>query len=689
MKSRFLSISIAIIYAACFVAFYYKYVPRTHIFFLILSSLTLFFIVSTVISLRFGTLGIVFLIPIVSSLPYFFNIRGINPLIIVFLGYLFGIFVHQIIHPTPLKFSGPIFLPIYAASIIVIVSSLITLWRYSNFFPVSDTSIYELTVNVINIKAGEAIRRVILDSLNYLAGFIWFGIIISVLSTKKLVQKAVSLLAFSSSIALLFGLYQLAKDPNLGNLEFFVEFNRINGLFSDPNAFGVYLALSLSLFMGALLTIKKKQKYLLFIPILLGIFLLPHIGSRSGLLGVVFSVVFFLSALVKILINSKFSNPQSRRKMLAYLVLIIFVVTVISFLSFSIKGSVLYKRLEWDRYLFSVEDIQAQILKGRQYLWKAAFHMIKEFPLNGIGVGSFMIELPNYYQKYNIFPVKSPSYYQTAPAHDVLIDTAGNYYLHVGAELGMIGLFLFCSIFYLLLRRIFLNNFRRKIVFDGSYFIAGLSAGIFSIIVIFFLGIHTINFEIQLAFWLMIGLFFTLDPSENKKASFTLRKKIAFGSIIMVFAVSHLWNSTHSLSLQSRSLDLGLIQSFGLYQIEKMNGKEFRWSGKNAGLPVVVKKPILIIPILASHPDIQEKPIHVEVYYTKDLFKSLKLIRKIILNENRWQEIELDLSDEIGSEGIIVFKVSRTWQPLKILGTPDPRNLGIAMGKLAYRSSDN
>jgi len=33
----------------------------------------------------------------------------------------------------------------------------------------------------------------------------------------------------------------------------------------------------------------------------------------------------------------------------------------------------------------------------------------------------------------------------------------------------------------------------------------------------------------------------------------------------------------------------------------------------------------------------------------------------------------------------LLIKVSRTWRPLKVLGTPDPRNLGVAVGKITFR----
>jgi len=43
--------------------------------------------------------------------------------------------------------------------------------------------------------------------------------------------------------------------------------------------------------------------------------------------------------------------------------------------------------------------------------------------------------------------------------------------------------------------------------------------------------------------------------------------------------------------------------------------------------------------------------------------------------------------EEVNQEVILLFKVSRTWNPLKVLGTPDPRNLGVAVGKIRFKEN--
>jgi hypothetical protein len=38
---------------------------------------------------------------------------------------------------------------------------------------------------------------------------------------------------------------------------------------------------------------------------------------------------------------------------------------------------------------------------------------------------------------------------------------------------------------------------------------------------------------------------------------------------------------------------------------------------------------------------------------------------------------------------MLLFKVNRTWQPLRVLGTPDPRNLGVAVGEIKFEGPSN
>ncbi len=105
----------------------------------------------------------------------------------------------------------------------------------------------------------------------------------------------------------------------------------------------------------------------------------------------------------------------------------------------------------------------------------------------------------------------------------------------------------------------------------------------------------------------------------------------------------------------------------------------------NGGLTIMIEKPVVEIPLLASHPDIRKKPVTVKIFLVKDFFKKEKLLDEIILKDSNWKTYEFSISEEVNQEVILRIKVSRTWNPLKTIGTPDPRNLGVALDRIKFK----
>lgn len=687
MKSRPILIFASFLYILGFSLFYTRYVPLIKSLQIILIPLLLFQIALTILSVRYGTLSLIFFIPLLNSLLYFFHLQGVNPLLILFLGYFLGVLIHQIFRPLKFEINNPLILPLGGMSFVLFFSAFITFWRYSNFFPLFDSTISDLAINTLNVTAGEAIRRVIFDFLSYSAGFVWFIIILTLLQTHEMITKAIVLLATSTSLSLAFGMIQLLFNPELGNLGLWLVLHRINALFSDPNSLGVYLALVIPLFVGALLTLKKTWKYFLLLPVATGIYLIPHIGSRSGFLGIFLAAAFLLLFLFKTILGFRKSNPRLYKRSLFSFITAFVMIGFLSSLLFFSKGSTLYERFKWNVKVLSAQGAWERISMGRSFFWTASGYMIREYPLSGIGVGSFTCELPNTYKKYDIFPIMPFNYYQKATQRGVPIDTAGNFYLQIASEFGLIGFLFFAWIFLLIFRQVLKVHFFRKAKPEWKYLHPALSAGILSMFVIFLFGAHILNFEIQLTFWLIVGLLFITAPSSKEFHPAPRWKKLIVAVLLTAFGASHLWNSTHSLSLQHRTKEFGLAQNFGLYKEEKMNGQEFRWSGRKAGISFFLERPVVVVPILASHPDIRKKPVRVKIHLAKNLWKEKRLLDEIVLRESRWQEFRYDLSQESDTEFILLIEVDRTWQPLKELRVPDPRNLGIALGKLKFEGA--
>jgi len=307
-----------LLHAAAVLALYLKYVPRTGGLQAVLAPLVFICLLTAAFSPGTSTLLVVFCIPLVNALPHFFHVPGFQPLLFIFLAYFTGILIYAVRRPGAFKLRNPLFVPIAGASAVVMISMLLTFWRYTNFFPLYLSAVPDLAVNVLNVTAGEALRRSLFDGLNHLAGFIWFFAVLNTLKTRKIFFRAVTLLAFSSFLSFGFGLFQDASNSGIGNRSPFIESWRVNGLFSDPNALGVFLAMSLPLFAASFLRVKGTAKYMLLAAFVTGAALVPDSGSRVGMMGVAGGLALLVLCFARLAVRARKADPGLTKRLAAY-----------------------------------------------------------------------------------------------------------------------------------------------------------------------------------------------------------------------------------------------------------------------------------------------------------------------------------------------------------------------------------
>lgn len=683
MKFQFKPFLLALVAGTAFFLVYFRYLPLVFPFQTILISLCLLVFLVTVFHVTSGTLLVVFFIPLVNSIPYFFSLKELNPLIFVFYSFFIGFLMHHSFSSTPFITKNTLTLPITGAAALTGVSALLAFWRYTNFFPLFDKTVYELTVNVIDVKAGGALERIVFDALIYAGGFIWFFIVLNQFQKKKVLSKALILLAVSTFVSFGFGLVQYYFDLSLGNTSYFISIDRVNGLFSDPNALGVFTAFTLPIFMGAFFEFPKKKKLIFLLPVIAGIWLLPGSGSRSGFLGIIIAGVMMGIFYLKRALAYRKKNPSYLKKALLSFS-VIFMIGFLLFVLVFMDKSTLGKRFRSDLRSFSAAKDFQSVSNARADLWEAGFMMWKENPLTGIGVGAFTVELPNYYWEHEIRELK---YHKETDSLSVAVDTADNLYIQILSEMGLIGLAFYLWIFYLIIREIFRKAYKIDLESPAPDILIGISAGLISMMVMFVFGIHTLNFEVQLIFWLAVAvLFFPESESRDQEKNIKL-KRISTAVLVAVFSGFLIGGTWNDLSLKSRIERFDLSHNFGFYRPEIMQGRRFQWTKKNAGMTVQANNPVLHVSVLASHPDIQENPVTLELYFIKELFRDKKQLDQITIEKSTWIDLEYDLSEELGSEGILLFKVSRTWQPIKMTGALDPRPLGVAISNLKFKKT--
>jgi len=670
--------------------FYYKYVPLVNSFQIALIPVLLAVFLTTIINRTWGTLLFIFAFPLINNLPYFFGIAEPIPFaptaLVLGLIYLWARLIGTLIIGPKLPRYHPIFRPMSFFVVIVIVSALVTFLRYANFYPIGSDRIYELTTNMHRVTSGGAIMSVIFTALSYLTGVGVFIALITSLNSSVLVRQAIRILALSTGLSVLFAVYQRFWNPSLGNNPISIDQGLINGTFKDAMSFGAYLAIMASFFMGAAFGFRKAMRV-----VFVGLFFFSSItilftGSKSGLL--VLPIIIIMVVIISISPLGKHRGMPERKENIRKKFPIITFFASIVIVGFIILFGIAHKdtiiktisssrTFERTKALISKPTLDNVLIGRGHESWPIAVAMMKEYPLTGVGIGGFIIEMSNYAKDKNV-TIGIP-------------ESAENSTLQIGSELGLIGLIAAAWVFWEIIKQI-LRLFKSKPSSSSDRnLIIGLIGGILAFVLISFVHTFIWSYEIKYTFWLLVGLLFCFTPQEtgNDKPRWLKRKEIVAGLILIIaFSAIHLWNSTHSLSLESRTTKYGLNREFGLDKLEKTaDGREFRWTREYGGIPIKLEKSVLSLPVHASHPDIRKKPVQVKFYLVKDFFKHKTFLKEITLSQNDWHDVALSVPPEdIGQEAILLLKIDRTWNPLKTKGVPDPRNLGVAVGKIEFRN---
>jgi len=657
--------------------FYLRYVPLVKPFQIILIPVLSIVFTLTLINVQWGTIFFIFSFPLINNLPYFFDIFETTPhaptALVLFLFYFMGWLAHNIFCQSYLSLKSPIFKPMILFLVLIFISGIITFFRYSNFFPFLSDYIYEHITNANGVTAGGAIMSTVFHSLNYLAGIAFFFILLNTIKSKNFINTILIVLLVSTAIAIMFGFFQHFKDIKIANNPISFDQGLINGTFKNALSFGAYLAALVPVLLSMILFFRRSKKIFPFLILISAAFILPHTGAKASFACMILSLLLFLVLLIKISWK-KIKFVLAKRLLISFVVLLLIIALAFALMT-SFRESIISDRFNELMNLKKPGGEETGIEVRWNYNWKMAAYMIKSYPITGVGIGAYIIELPNYLAANKI------SYKRT--------DSAENYFLQVGAELGVLALFLILWIFWEILAQI-KNNLRQYSNYGRwKYIQIGISCGIISLLANFFLHTYIGSYEIKFTFWLLVALLFCLSKDEKKpeeKLRFAKNLKILSVIIIVIFTGVHLWNSTHSLSLETKREKLHLQQDFGLDRIEKTpEGREFRWTRSYGGMAIKIERPVIEIPILASHPDIEKNPVKIKIYLIKDFFKQKRLLDEVILTQSAWNTYEYHIPEEINQEVILLVKVSRTWNPLKTLGTPDPRNLGVAIGNIKFR----
>jgi hypothetical protein len=290
-----------------------------------------------------------------------------------------------------------------------------------------------------------------------------------------------------------------------------------------------------------------------------------------------------------------------------------------------------------------------------------ATRMIREYPLTGVGIGTF--------------PILAPDYWRMMTAETLPFDNAQNWWRHEAAELGMLGaipLFLWSLV---VVRLVVLQS-----AVDGRRREAAVPRGLLlGIGVISLLGVPTQNAFVLLWFLLAVAwLFATVNPPTVEPQARSARLNVAWAGVTAMavgYAAVHLVLARGPLSVLTRASRANRDYVIGAYSPEHLPNfqGDFLWTRQHAHLVLPAKQHPLIIRLWASHPDVTVRPVRVTVSSPCGVMFDTSL--------TTGAPVDLGLTPPKDLKVVnLDVAVSRTWQPSAFdRRNGDTRHLGVAV----------
>lgn len=710
-------------YAAFFL--YLKLIVGTNVQLMYyVNSIILILFLLTSYKVKFGLYLFIFLMPLLNSSANFMIDRPRYIVVFMFFGLFLGFIVnkagtHMQNYPNNgddrFIFDRTVMKLMIAFSAVLVISCAITIFRYGNLYPLITNDYHDLAINVNNVRSTNSMIWTLRFFFNYMIGFLFFLLIINTLKNIREILGGLIAIIAATMVSVGVVLYQYFIDPYMGNAEHWVDSGRFNATFVDPNALGAYTIILFPVFIGMIMYFKRWYvKTLLIVSFLLFLLLILFSGSRSAFIGIllatgIFIVIFIIRGINKL--RGKSVKWSKRKRFLVPFVIIILIVCLLLALVylFVFQEELLsnfglidrtIKTFKTGIYYFSKYGL-AEGLKSisnfRYVFWGQAVEMARDYPIAGVGQGAYILQLPNY------LLAGSTGFRQ--------VDYSGNYYLQILSEQGIVGLIIIISLFFVLIKRVLSYFIKKKkaghtagyekSVWKGiekeDWILAGLFISFISMLVGQIFGPHTNFNEIQLTFWLIVGLMISYVIFRKKdkarlapitivdKMRFTLREKISLSIVLFIFFSIFMVSSVTTLSLNvnqnlynTKGDYVGWQNYYGIYDEEVSEEGPYSWIAPDASLVLEKKGDKIVIPLKDAYPEVREEKLGVKIFIDN------LLVEKTYLDYNEWENIEINIPSIARSYLTLTIVFERGWSPKGLGINNDTREFGGQIGKIYF-----
>jgi hypothetical protein len=503
-------------------------------------------------------------------------------------------------------------------------------------------------------SAPHAVSWIAFVAWTHLIGLLWLDWLAARLDQQqpRRISGIVHGLWIAATVASLVGIYQSVGDLTFLNTAFWAERRRAAGTMLDANAFGVCAALAGPSALVALHNSSWKRAgtivSLAFVINLGGVW---ASGSRTALVCAAVST----AAVVLALLRS--ARPGQRRLIVLTGAGVAAALAVVVLAG----GAVGPARRLLERPAGTSSYIVTAL--SRPPYGPTALEMIREYPLTGVGIGS-------YHQL-------APDYVRRRANEAMAFDNAQNWWRHEAAELGLLGalpLFVWSG---LIAWRVLAWRSRPE-----ARVAATVTRGLLLAIGLCSVTQMPTQSPVVLLWFFMLVAWLPrlLEPPRRlatKGAANGVIQRIinrhVLTALAITYAAGHLVLARGPLAVAERAKTFGREYVVGAYGAEPMEGGGglFRWTDGRSRFVWPARTRWFVIQIWAHHPDIAANPVRVTITTPCGLLldQTLKTTSRL--------SVGVVLPEGLRALDATVT-VSRTWQPAAY-GEADARHLGVAI----------
>lgn len=391
-----------------------------------------------------------------------------------------------------------------------------------------------------------------------------------------------------------------------------------------------------------------------------------HAGSRTAVLGLMLSGVSagILLSLQAVLTVRQFVAPRVLRLMVGGVCLLYLAGALWLFYNGAprlrtwlqrqpvTKNLPLVKRFN-QLPLGSFKRLYRQIVIDRGPHALLALAMLRDAPLTGTGLGSFLTELPNWKKRERLV-IYVP-------------DTACNYYLQIAAEQGALALVVMLAVFAQWWRHWWLLWQRRP----ARCYWLWIGAGMISMLAVFIFGMHTLAAEIQALFWLYMAQGCVVADHAPPPPAPSRYRPVLWGLIVLIIVLQ----SAAQLSLPAQRAAFGWQKREGFYPPEtwQPSGLTIRHTHQHAEELLTCHGLALVQPFACLHPDISHRPVAVS-------FALGASATNLLIADHAWRHLTLHVPFEVVGQALPYrIHVDRTWTGRDARLNDDTRPIGVTL----------